>query len=290
MPRYWVISPFDSERSELWEKVWKRNLDDDFISIGWGELGDISSLDEERLFQRIRRKWPDQDSGAARRDCRMLYTFYHSVKPGDRLIARRGRKKLAAIGTVKAPAYFDPNKHRTARNSAGIPYPNHLDVAWAKSPRDKPFAEQVFSILTIYGISMDKFRLLTNSNQSSLAGDLDAIIKQDIAATTKEALVSARIGQGVFRTQVLRLWSNRCAVTHSAVLDAIRASHIKPWSESTNEERLDPRNGLPLVASLDALFDTGLISFEPSGIMMISSKLDASEQRIFGIRSQFCIG
>jgi putative restriction endonuclease len=72
-------------------------------------------------------------------------------------------------------------------------------------------------------------------------------------------------------------------MTVSATHEAIRASHIKPWRESNDEQRLDPSNGLPLVASLDALFDAGLVSFESSGRLIISSKLDLAERKILGI-------
>src|SRR5262249_47265722 len=94
---------------------------------------------------------------------------------------------------------------------------------------------------------------------------------------------AARIGQGRFRTEVFQLWQNRCGVTGSETQHAIRASHIKPWRESTNDERLDPRNGLPLVASLDALFDAGLISFESSGKLIVSSEMSAEERQIYGL-------
>lgn len=117
----------------------------------------------------------------------------------------------------------------------------------------------------------------------TLAKDMREIARRKIDATTKNALMEARIGQGTFRLRVLRLWGNRCAVTGSATMKAIRASHIKAWRESTDEERLDPQNGLPLIASLDALFDAGLISFRASGEMVISSELSTAERRIFGI-------
>jgi hypothetical protein len=58
-----------------------------------------------------------------------------------------------------------------------------------------------------------------------------------------------------------RQWEKRCTVTCCATLETIRASHIKPWWMATNEERLDPGNGLPLVATVDTLFDAGLITF-----------------------------
>ncbi len=124
------------------------------------------------------------------------------------------------------------------------------------------------------------------TSYSTLIEDVRTIVRKDSESTTKDALVSARVGQGIFRAQVLELWDNRCSVTRSATVAAIRASHIKPWRYSTDEERLDPSNGLPLVASLDALFDAGLISFESSGNLIISSVLPESERQIFGLGSQ----
>ena len=59
----------------------------------------------------------------------------------------------------------------------------------------------------------------------------------------------------------------------------LRASHIKEWSESSREERIDANNGLLLCANHDALFDRHLISFEPTtGDICISLSLD-DEQR-----------
>lgn len=119
--------------------------------------------------------------------------------------------------------------------------------------------------------------------QSTLAQDLTTISNRKIGATQKERLVNARIGQGSFRTDVLKLWGGRCCVTGSETLDAIRASHIKPWRDSADEERLDPNNGLPLTASFDALFDAGLLTFLPTGKLIVSNKLSEAERRKLGI-------
>jgi hypothetical protein len=127
-------------------------------------------------------------------------------------------------------------------------------------------------------ISIDELK------NSTLATDIKNIVSTEIAhPTTLQTLVDARVGQGKFRSEVLHLWNHRCAVTGSSILDAIRASHIKPWRDSTDFERLDPNNGLPLVANLDALFDAGLISFSTSGEMLVSSKLSDAEREIFDV-------
>jgi len=121
------------------------------------------------------------------------------------------------------------------------------------------------------------------TDHSTLIPDIKALLSKKVEKTTKEALVEARVGQGRFRAALLTIWNGRCAVTGCNVSDAIRASHIKPWRMSTDNERLDPMNGLPLVATFDALFDAGLISFAESGEMLVSNHLPASEQVILGV-------
>jgi hypothetical protein len=117
------------------------------------------------------------------------------------------------------------------------------------------------------------------SAATALQADLRAILREKgLSATERNALVSARIGQGSFRTAVLAQWERQCAVTGCGTLEVIRASHIKPWRLATNTERLDPENGLPLVATLDALFDAGLISFASDGTMLISERLRVEER------------
>jgi hypothetical protein len=91
----------------------------------------------------------------------------------------------------------------------------------------------------------------------------------ELPATEKEALVLARRGQGTFRQRVQELES-RCRVTGVDRPEHLRASHCKPWRDSTNEERLDGENGLLLTPSIDHLFDRGFISFRGDGRVLVS--------------------
>lgn len=118
---------------------------------------------------------------------------------------------------------------------------------------------------------------------STILSDLRSIFGSRVDTTTREALANARVGQGLFRAMVLSIWKMQCCVTGSKILDAIRASHIKPWRDSSDHERLDPFNGLPLVANLDALFDAGLISFADDGVMLVSKRLNKEERKLFGL-------
>ncbi|WP_428773132.1 HNH endonuclease [Vibrio sp.] len=111
--------------------------------------------------------------------------------------------------------------------------------------------------------------------------DVNADIKQVMAdktltETEKTIMVNTRMGQGIFRTQLIQLWG-RCAVTGYRNTQLLLASHIKPWRASNNQERLDKFNGLLLLANLDKAFDLGFISFDDSGKVLISSHLEAPE-------------
>lgn len=123
------------------------------------------------------------------------------------------------------------------------------------------------------------------SSQSSIEADI-AEIERDRSIpdeTTRKALIDARRGQGGFRRDLDVHWGHACAVTNCALRDLLRASHIKPWRHSTQQERLDPVNGLLLSANIDILFDKGFVSFNDSGLMLISSRLSRTEKRALGL-------
>jgi hypothetical protein len=90
-----------------------------------------------------------------------------------------------------------------------------------------------------------------------------------VPETTREAVVLARRGQGLFKDRVMTI-EHACRITGVDRVEHLRASHCKPWRDSTNEERLDGENGLLLTPSIDHLFDRGFIGFEDDGELVIS--------------------
>ena len=103
-----------------------------------------------------------------------------------------------------------------------------------------------------------------------------------ISATEKDAIIKARIGQGLFRDKLIAYWGG-CSVTNCKMTNILVASHIKPWRISSNSERLNLFNGLLLSPSYDKLFDLGLISFENSGSIIFSKEFPKSERAILHI-------
>jgi putative restriction endonuclease len=92
---------------------------------------------------------------------------------------------------------------------------------------------------------------------------------EPIDETEKSALILARRGQGVFKQRVRRI-EKSCRITGVDRIEHLRASHCKPWRDSSDEERLDGENGLLLTPTIDHLFDRGFISFEPNGRLVVS--------------------
>jgi hypothetical protein len=104
----------------------------------------------------------------------------------------------------------------------------------------------------------------------------------DIAETDRESLIIARRGQGLFKQRVMRIESS-CRITKVENPAHLRASHCKPWRDSTNQERLDGENGLLLTPSIDHLFDRGFISFEDNGRLIISPVAHTSSLQKMGV-------
>lgn len=116
--------------------------------------------------------------------------------------------------------------------------------------------------------------------------DVNADIRQvmsdkKLTDTEKSIMVKTRMGQGIFRSQLVQMWGG-CAVTGYRNTQLLLASHIKPWRDSNNRERLDKFNGLLLLANLDKAFDLGFISFDDNGKVLISGYLEAPE--VIGLR------
>jgi len=121
-------------------------------------------------------------------------------------------------------------------------------------PTSPDYKERFDTLLAGYG----------QSTATELADDLAEIERTVPDTTQREALIQARIGQGRFRAEVTHLWGKgeACTLTGIALPELLIASHIKPWRDSTNEERLDPANGLLLAVHADKLFDRHLLSFD----------------------------
>lgn len=103
-----------------------------------------------------------------------------------------------------------------------------------------------------------------------------------LGETEKETVIKARVGQGKYRKRLLKEISY-CPFTLVDDEHLLIASHIKPWKDSTNPEKKDPKNGFIFTPTFDKLFDRGYISFEDDKALMISPWLSKYNQNKLGL-------
>lgn len=101
--------------------------------------------------------------------------------------------------------------------------------------------------------------------------------------TERSGLVTSRVGQGAYRKRIIHRWEYQCAVTKFNKIEILIASHIIPWSESTDMERLDVHNGILLSPVYDALFDKHLISFDHKGGIILSDSIEEQSYKKIGV-------
>jgi predicted restriction endonuclease len=149
--------------------------------------------------------------------------------------------------------------------------------------------DNIQNVTQIPNIRLGQFPSLTMEQHFAVAGffvtpdrdienvndQAESVVAQrlDIGDTERSALIKARRGQGIFRENVL-LIEQCCRVTGLAIVEHLRASHIKPWRVSTDLEKLDGYNGLLLSPHVDHLFDRGWITFTRDGFLKPSPSLD----------------
>lgn len=115
----------------------------------------------------------------------------------------------------------------------------------------------------------------------------------DEAETFRIAEQTVRMGQHRFAASVLANYAHTCAFCGFAPRSLPKhklliASHIKPWADSDDRERLDPLNGVAACPTHDAAFDSGLITVN-GGLRVhrappleSSSRVDPGVDRYFG--------
>jgi predicted restriction endonuclease len=75
-------------------------------------------------------------------------------------------------------------------------------------------------------------------------------------------------------------------VTGFNKLEVLVASHIFPWATASDEQRLDVHNGILLSPTYDALFDRHLITFENTGKIVLSDKINRNAFQQIGVSGE----
>ena len=106
--------------------------------------------------------------------------------------------------------------------------------------------------------------------------------RTDLEYRDKRRLVSARLGQGIFRENLEGV-EKLCRLTGVPDRRHLRARHIKPWRLADDREKLDGCNGLLLSPHAAHLFDRGHISFADDGQLLVSKHLNPTVAKAWGL-------
>ena len=166
--------------------------------------------------------------------------------------------------------------HLFYRDNRLLPFTYHGKIIMVRCSRhsDQP-SEFVFNVMAIVIESSAEAMQLAEEPV-----DYAVISEAGLNSIDREVTAKSRgIAQRLFRGNLLRLWQGACAVTSVQEPRVLRSSHIKPWTDSNVQEKVDHFNGLLLVPNLDALFNEGLISFQNDGRILVSSDWQADDKR-----------
>lgn len=136
---------------------------------------------------------------------------------------------------------------------------------------------------------MKCFEILEERQEHDEATAIEEIQHSTLPVTEKEQLVKSRRGQGLFRSRLEKI-ERACRVTGVSNKALLIASHISPWRESNNTERLDGNNGLLLSPHIDKLFDRGWITFSDSGDLLCADREIEEVLKQWGISIPLNVG
>ena len=238
-----------------------------------------------------------------------FYDNMNKVEPGD-LVFSYATQKVKAIGVVQKHAYVAPkpaNFESALNNWSKLGWLVEMEFSEFEIPlvpkqhlnRLAPFFQSKAAPMDVTGRGRERYLVgleenlglllieISRANLELLTTELSPLLNElsdyeielEIQANGLEGdleriqLTKSRRGQGYFKANV-RLVEKQCRITGVSNIKHLRASHIKPWSSSTKEEKLDGFNGLLLSPHVDHLFDQGFISFKDSGDLLVSRQLN----------------
>lgn len=161
--------------------------------------------------------------------------------------------------------------HRRAEGKVGMSHGSRLDgQVWeAFGQKGDSLVEQAVGLLFDAGVDLLEADVANGSDGSGF----DYAAMNIPEGRTREAVTTVRVNQQYFRNTLIENYGGRCCITGLRESELLVASHIKPWSESTPDERLAPDNGLLLNGLHDRAFDKGLITLDKDLRVVVSHRV-----------------
>lgn len=101
--RYWLYAAGDG--SVNWEKDYAEGI----MAIGWDDLGDLMQYStKEDMRSKMKELYGDNSS--YKNQVHATWQFANSIKPGDIVFVKKGRKEILGRGIVEGEYVYDPSR------------------------------------------------------------------------------------------------------------------------------------------------------------------------------------
>lgn len=189
--------------------------------------------------------------------CRIPFAKTKATNPSVRQLAAKIDRTPASVARKLGNfGAFDPELRK--RNISGLGHGSHLDEElWNEFNND-----WTSLVSEAHKIKSGLRHQRTDEPEMPLPS----------GPSERERIGKQRLHQAFFRQAVLSSYGSRCAITGISIPECLIASHIVPWSESA-EARANPMNGICLSATMDRLFDFGLITFTEKLRVQVSPRV-----------------
>ena len=163
------------------------------IAIGWDELGDLSTISNNReaFKTAVKTQYPNLKPGAIPNNAGQLFRFTHDIKEGDWVIFPEKVTRIIHFGEVTGPYQYKLDE--------AISYPNRRPVKWfAKRPRTKFSQGALYEIGSAMSLFMvknyaEEFQAIANNSEvvsnPVIEDESVAAISSDITENTRDYII-----------------------------------------------------------------------------------------------------
>jgi putative restriction endonuclease len=176
-----------------------------------------------------------------------LYYYPNTERRGDRDASEIFATKRAA--RLKLPIFIiaKPTRNATARA---------VRLAWVEG-----WADETEQFLINYHAAAPE-SILDRDTSDNEPFQLTGNRRRRV-----ERAIHVRPEQARFKLQIIQRYGSRCPLTGIEVPQMIEAAHLRPVPDNGSN---DPRNGIPLSASLHRAFDANLFAFHPDTLEVVT--------------------
>ncbi|MBQ6158675.1 MAG: AAA family ATPase [Thermoguttaceae bacterium] len=116
--RYWLYAP--GENATMWNDFYKKGI----MGIGWHELGNLNQYTSQTEITKFLKKY-HKTKATPTNSSLVVWEFVHDLKPGDVVIAKKGKQEFVGWGVVESDYEYD-------EKNGDDEFPNIRRVSWEK--------------------------------------------------------------------------------------------------------------------------------------------------------------